>query len=65
LNLAAWTNEPHEQKVARTCFRAQGTRANLLVAKAENQPVCVLEFVYEWLACGSVSVLQAKVKHLL
>jgi len=47
LNLVALTNEPHEQNLARTCIRTQGTHANLLVAKAENQPICVLEFVDE------------------
>jgi len=34
--LVALTNEPLEQKVARTCFRIWDDRAKLLVAKAEN-----------------------------
>jgi len=37
----------------------------LLAAKAENQPVCVLEFVGGWIAYGSEWAYQAKVKPLL
>jgi len=51
--------------MARTCLGTRGSRAKLLVAKAEIQPVCVLEFVREWLADRSVWAYQAKVKPLL
>ena len=51
--------------MARACLKTRGNRAKLLVAEAENQPVCVLEFVQEWFAYGRVWAYQAKVKPLL
>jgi len=65
LNLMVLASETHGQKVARSCLRTRDNHAKFLVAKAENQPVCVLEFVKEWFAPGSVWAYQAKVKPLL